>query len=252
MQPEYGTSVRFTIENDLGTRVALDQEFHFAKVRFSTGETATASFSESQFSKLANAGGEIRAASLNPLFAKGPSSYNNSENIAFGERMDQRDLAHAMDVYNAQMLDYTQGRIKERPAFPDLATLSHWQNDFKLRGAGDPVLSSDVTHLYIDPRDLKLSHAPNPNESHPWKRQSEFAQAVSVFRDINKEYKQGVAAIEDTTGRRATVFDKTLAFSLAAALTLGRKIHGDFRAFPKAMEPAAPRLASRAKRFDIA
>lgn len=208
--------MQFTIVEDLGTRVALDDEFHFARIRLSTGEVVPASFSQSQFAKLKDERGPIRGNVTGQVFDQAPTSYNTSDNIDHAVRMDQQAIQAALDAYDRELQDVIFGRskIKTRPAFPDLEAIPHWVDDFKLHAWGAPSQAGAVMHLALDQRDLNLANESRRSgpPAEPVRYRSRIARALSLYREIDSEFEEGLAALRadgielGTMGRLLLIF----------------------------------------------
>src|ERR1700688_3162214 len=74
-----GTIVDFSILRDFGTRVAMDEEFRFARILLGTGREVTASFREREFARVNGHTGPLRAIVGDPIFSRGPTSYFTSD-----------------------------------------------------------------------------------------------------------------------------------------------------------------------------
>jgi hypothetical protein len=156
-----GEIIEFSIARDLGTRVALDDQFRFARILLSPGVEVTASFSEREFCRLNDPRGQVRGTVGFPVFSQGPTSYNTPEGI---DRMDGRFREEAnrqLAEYDRQLIDYREGRSGARPSYPDLEKIPYWKDDFRLHpasglGGGGPIEPGSVMHL----SNLELSQAP--------------------------------------------------------------------------------------------
>ncbi len=156
MYPLFGTRVRFTVVEDFGSRVALDAEFHFAKIKLSTGEVITASFDEAAFSRLKNKQDRITAAVSGQVFWSGPTSYSTSDLQEAAERASGKRWERITHEWVLKKQAFDRGQSDVDPPFPDWKEGSY-ADDFALAPDGDGGQEGGVWNLVIHPACLQLA-----------------------------------------------------------------------------------------------
>jgi hypothetical protein len=173
MPLERGSVLKLTIVEDFGTRLTMDHEFRFAKVRLASGDVTTVSFDQREFAKLKNDRGEITAAAVASLFRHAPTTFDTSQALAARAQARLRENVATLEAYSAEMNLYMTGRVATKPSFP--ASFSEM-----LPKPPEALQDGGVWHLRIDPRDLDLSKIID----HPVATRSEYDTAMLYYRLI--------------------------------------------------------------------